>query len=181
MAAQTFETKYFRSPAVFAANFPGKIERSATLDLDTIVGPDGTDATPLEANDVIKLFKLPQGVKLIDGEIECEDLDDAASLTLQLGVTDGTTTKSFFSACTIGQTGGLAYSRDAAASTVLDAFDSDAAAGFVTTNGDFYLFLKCVAAAGTPNAADGVRVSVGYTLCTEVDEANRSFPSPIPT
>lgn len=180
MSAQTFETKYFRQPPVFAANFPGVINRSATLDMDLIVGPDGTDANPLEADDVVKLFKLPYGAKILDGAIEAEALDSGNTLTLDLIVSDGTTTKLIFDECTIGQAGGRADSRDAGATGELSAFTSDSAIGFVTSNGDFYVALRCGTAPTTPGN-DGVRVSVSYTMCTELDEANRSFPSPIPT
>lgn len=181
MASQAFTTKYYRQPAVFAANFPGIIERSATLDLDLIIGPDGTDATPLEAGDVLKLFKLPQGAKLLYGVIEAEDLDTSTGITLDLGVTDGTTTKLFLDESTIAQTGGRADSRDAGATGYQDAFDASGAPGYVLANGDFYLYLSCGTAASGTFQNDGIRVSVGYTFCTEVDEANRDFPNPIPT
>lgn len=180
MSAQTFETKYFRQPPVFAANFPGLIDRSATLDMDTIVGPDGTDANPLEADDVVKVFKLPQGTKIVYGGIEAEALDSGNTLTLDLIVTDGTTTKLIFDECTIGQAGGAAFSRDVSAAGEQDAFDTNSAIGFVTDNGDYYVALRCGVAPTTPGN-DGIRVTVGYTMCTELDEGNRSFPDPIPS
>lgn len=179
MAAQTFETKYFRQPPVFAANFPGIIERSATLDMDLIIGPDGTDANPLEADDVVKVFKLPQGAKVLYGVIETESLA-ASDLTLDLIVSDGTTTKLIFDECTIGVAGGRADSRDAGAVGELSAFTADSAIGYVIPNGEFYCALRCGTAPTTP-ANDGIRISIGYTMCTELDEGNRSFPSPIPT
>ena len=181
MAAQTFTTKYYRQPAVFAANFPGIIERSVTLDLDTLIGPDGTDATPLEAADILKLFKLPQGAKLLYGVIESEDLDTSTGITLDLGVTDGTTTKLFFDEATIAQAGGRADSRDAGATGALDAFDSNAASGYVITNGNFYVYLSCGTAASGTFQNDGIRVTIGYSLALEVDEGNRDWPSPIPS
>lgn len=185
MASQVFTTKYYRQPAVFAANFPGLIERSVTLDMDSIIGPDGTSANPLEASDEVKLFKLPQGAKICYGNLASEALA-ASGLTLDLRVTDGTTTKYLFNEAIIGVLGGQIDTRSpdtaSAASTagVIPPFGTDSAVGFVTTNGDFYLALTCGTAATTP-ANDGIRVTIGYTMCLEMDEGNRDFPSPIPT
>jgi hypothetical protein len=184
MAAQDFTTKYYRQPAVFAANFPGIIERSVNLDLDLLIGPDGTDANPLEAGDKIKLFKLPQGCKLCYGGLAAETLA-AANLTLDLFVTDGTTTKYFLNEAIIGVLGGQVDTRSpttaalASAVGVITPFGTDAAVGFVTTNGDFYVGIGCGTAAAS--TADGLRAVVGYTMCTELDEANRDWPDPIPT
>lgn len=183
MAAQTFTAKSYANAGVHLPNFPGVIERSETVDLDLLIGPDGTDASPLEADDVIKFFKLPAFAKILYGRIDCEDLDSNATptLALDLVVSDGTTTKYIFNASTIGQTGGAVDSRDAGANGVQDAFDSGSAVGYVLPDfeTDWYVAVVCDTAAATFQN-DGLRATIGYTMALENDEGVRSFPTPNP-
>lgn len=181
MAAQTFTAPCFYSGPVQLTNFPGVIERSRTLDLDLLIGPDGTDATPLEANDVIKIFKLPVNAKILYGVIESEALDGHATPTLDvdLQVTDGTTTKLLFDGATIVQGGGRADTRDAGATGEMHAFSSNSAVGYVLDNADYYLALKCMNAPATFQN-DQIRVSVGYTMAVENEELDRDIPSQNP-
>lgn len=183
MAAQTFTHPAFYSGPVSATWFPGVIDRSVALDLDNLIGPDGTALTTIEANDVVKVFRLPPNIKVLFGRIDCEDLDAHATptVTMELQVTDGTTTKYIFNDTTIGQTGGFVDSRDAGANSVLDAFDADTAIGYVIPDGetDWYLALKFSAAVATVSG-DGIRVDIGYTFAVENSEFDRDFPTPNP-
>jgi hypothetical protein len=184
MAAQTFTTRNYFSGPVFATNYPGVIDRSAFIDLDTLIGPDGTAATTLEANDVIKIFKLPPNAKILGGRVECEDLDSHATPTLEfdLQVTDGTTTKLIFDGITtVAQAGGFIDSSDAGGTGVLNAFSTNSAIGYVTPDGetDWYLALKCITAPATAQN-DGIRVCVRYTFAVENEEFDRDFPTPNP-
>lgn len=119
-------------------------------------------------NDVIKVFKLPQGAKLLPGwGIECDDLDAGATptLTLSLAVTDGTTTKTIIDGSTAGQAGGITYDSTSSVGQQADVM------GFVTTNDDFYVYvLAKAAAAGACAASSKLKVWCSYTLDTEAGE-----------
>lgn len=184
MAAQNFYAGSYYSPAVSATNFPGIIERSYAVDLDLMVGQtDGTSLAVIEADDIIRFFKLPPNVKILYGVIESEALDVHATPTCvcDLQVTDGTTTKLIFDEATIVQAGGRADSRDAGAAGELSAFTSATAIGYVIPDGetDWYVALKFTAASAT-ESGDGLRVSVGYTHLVENSEFDRDFPTPNP-
>lgn len=183
MALQTFTAPSFSSPGVHLPNFPGVIERLVALDLDLLIGPDGTDATPLEAGDVIKVFKLPAGAKLLYGRIEAEDLDSGTpAITLDLYASDGTTTKYFFDESTIAQAGGIADTRESGVAGAKNALSADTAIGFVVPfeESDWYVALRCGTVAATFQN-DGVAVAVGYTMAVENTDYDRDFPTPNPT
>jgi hypothetical protein len=184
MSAQTFLGPSFRQAGVHLPNFPGVVQRTSVLDLDTLIGlTDGTAATTLEANDLIKVFKLPANCKIVFGRIDCEDLDGHATptLTLDLLVSDGSTTKYIFDEATIGQSGGFADSRDAGAAGVLDIFDSNSAINYVLPDNeiDWYVGLKVGTAAATMQN-DAIAVTIGYTHALENVDYDRDFPTPNP-
>lgn len=184
MAEQTFLAPSWGSSAVHMPNFPGVIQRTQVIDLDLLYGlTDGTAATTLELNDVIKFFKLPANAKILFGRIACEDLDSHATptITLDLLVTDGTTTKYVFNASTIGQAGGFVDSRDAAASGVVHELSSNTAINYTLPDNevDWYVALKVSAAPATA-AGDAIAVSIGYTHCLENSDFDRDFPTPNP-
>lgn len=181
MAAQTFTAPSFKNSGVHLTNFPGVIERQAVADLDLLIGPDGTAATTLETDDVIKFFKLPANAKILYGRIDCEDLDSATSLTLDLIVSDGTTTKYLLNASTIGQGGGFADTRDAAANGVQDVFDANSAIGYTLPDNETDWYVAVVvdtAPGGAQN--DGIGCTIGYTMALENADFDRSFPTPNP-
>jgi len=181
MAAQTFTAPSFYASAVHLPNFPGVIERSISLDLDTLIGADGTAATVLETNDVIKVFKLPANAKLLYGRLDSEDIDSGTTLTLTLRATDGTTTKNFIVASTVGQAGGFTDTRDAAGVGVQNAYSANSAVGYVMPDNEIDWRVEVLAAAGATGAgADNLRVTVGYTMAVENGEVNRVFPTPNP-
>lgn len=184
MAAQTFTHRSYFSGPVSLTNFPGVIDRSVEIDLDTLIGADGTAASTLEANDVIKIFKLPTNAKILYGRLECEDLDGHATPTIELDlrVTDGTTTKYLFDGITtVAQAGGVIDTRDAAGTGNVNAYTSNSAIGYVIPDGevDWYLDLKCITAPATAQN-DQIRVSIGYTFAVENSEFDRDFPTPNP-
>lgn len=173
--ATTYELNQYKQAPVFAAGFPGVIDRTATFHLGTLTG-DASYAFII--NDIIKCFKLPQGAKVLYGRIECDDLDDHATPTLELDLlfTDGTTHYTLVNGGTVATTGGIMDSRDATYGNI----DS---VGVVTDDADWYVYLKAiVAAAGDAAAApdDKIVVTVGYTQAVESDEYIRDFPTPNP-
>jgi len=172
--ATTYETPNFRDVSIFAANFPGVIDRTVEIDLEAVTA-DATYAFII--NDVIKVCRLPQGAKLLYGRLECDDLDDDGTPTveLDLSVTDGTTTYILVNGTgtTIAEAGGALDSRSTMVTDVV---------GSVLANPDFYLQVKCRAAAtGDAGASAKIKATVGYTMAVESNEYNRDFPSPIPT
>lgn len=171
MAADTFEALSYKHPAVYSRNTVGEIVRNVKVDLDLLVGAAGSSGcNPLEANDVIKLFKLPPDVKITFGRLDSEALDSSTSLTVDLIVTDGTTTKYLFNASTIARAGGFVSTEDAAASGVIDAFDSNPAIGYVIPDDDFYVALKCSAAPAGAGAGDQFMATVKYVSALEAGE-----------
>lgn len=183
MAAQTFLAPSFASPAVHLPNFPGVIERSQVVDLDLLKGlTDGTAATTLEANDKIKFFKLQGGSKIVYGRIDCEDLDTNTVGTLDLVVTDGTTTKYLIKDSTCAQTGTSSDTRDAAGNGVVLPQTSGSALGFVIPwdETDWYCAV-IVSAAPTGMQNDFIKATIGYTMALENGDSQRDFPTSNPS
>ncbi len=114
-------------------------------------------------NDVYKIAKLPKGAKLVTGwMLEVPDIDTNATptATLDVIVTDGTTTKTVINATTAGQAGGINYDHTATFGVQTGVM------GFVTTNDDFYVALKFSAAAAT-YAAGIVKIQFRYSTDLE--------------
>lgn len=164
MSADTFEALSYHEPAVYGRAGAHEIVRSFTVDLDDLVGAAGGGAKPLEANDVIKFFKVPPDVRFTYGRIDVEALDNATSSTIDLLVTNGTTTKYFINASTIGRSSaaGFGTTDDAAASGVVSAVGSNPAIGFVTDNDNYYVAVKCSAAPAGDGGGDNIHVMVKY-------------------
>ena len=115
-------------------------------------------ATALVINDVIQFFKLPRFAKPLDALLACDDLDTGSAITLTLRITDGTTTKNFFSASTVGQAGGVARMDLLAA---LDDWETD---------NDDYRFEVLVAAAPSGGGTGTVVAWLQYTMDLENEE-----------
>lgn len=174
--ATTYEALSYKLAPVFAAGFPGVIDRTSTID---VADTTGDDTYTFIINDVVKCFKMPQGAKILYGRLECDDLDDNVSPTLELDliITDGTTTYTLISGAssTIAEAGGVADTRTSV--TLADVI------GKVLTNPNFYAAVK-VRTAATGDPADDtakIIVSVGYSLNVESDEYQRTFPTSNPT
>lgn len=60
----------------------------------------------LVVNDVVRLFKIPKGAKVIDAGIAVDDLDQGAGLKLDVG--DSNDQDRFIVQSTVGQAGGVA-------------------------------------------------------------------------
>lgn len=169
MAADTYQTTYFKEPAVYSRNGPHPIVRAALIDTDTLVGDAGSTIASglLELNDVIKFFKLPPGVRLLYAKLAMEDFDSGTSLTSDVIVTNGTTTKYFFNASTCGRaaagnTANTVDTRDNAASGNVFLFGSDAAVGYVVPDDNYYVAYKCSAAPAGASTGDEMYLEVGY-------------------
>jgi len=166
--ATTYEAKSYKGvPAVSANTFPGVVRRAVSIDLEELTG-DASYAFVI--NDIVKVFKLPPLAKILYGRLVSGDvaLDDHATPTLDLDVivTDGTTTKTLVN-------GGTAINQaDVTAVTDLDA---DNAYLYVTTDDDFYVAVKAIAAAAGDAAADATFiVDVEYTGILEPGETPAS-------
>lgn len=164
--ASTYEAKsYNKGIAVGASSFPGVIKRAYSINLEEATN-DATYAFAI--NDIIKVFHLPPYVKVLNARLVSGDvaLDDHATPTLDLDVivTDGTTTKTAVN-------GGTAINQaDITASMDLDA---DNAYLFVTTDADFYVALKAIAASAGDATADAtVVVEIEYTGILEPGEVD---------
>ena len=184
MAAQTFEVASYKDAVLHLTNFPGVIERSSLVDLDTIYGlTDGTDATPLEANDLLKWFRLPNLAKMLYARVDVEDLDSDASpaITLDVIVSNGTTTKYFFDESTIAQGGGFADSRVPGTAGVKNAVDADTAVGFVIPpdGTQWYIAVK-VGTAADVFQNDAIGLTVGYTMALNNADYVRDVPTTNP-
>lgn len=174
MAAEVFEALSYKGPSVSSPSFPGQIVRSFKVDLDLLLGNTTGVAGPgtaIEANDVIRFFKLPPYAKMLWAKIDSEALDGHATPTLTASalVSNGTTTKNFFVNSTIVQGGGIASTLDGGSSGAQDAFDSDSAVGFVTDDDNYYVDLKFTAAAAT-GQNDGIGLTIAYTMLLEPGE-----------
>lgn len=173
--ATTYELNHYKQAPVFAAGFPGVIDRTATFHVGALTG-DASYAFII--NDIIKCFKLPQGSKILYGRVETDALDDAGTPALELDLmfTDGTTHYTLVNGSTVAGSGGITDSRDATYGNI----DS---VGVVTDDADWYVYLKAIAASVGDAAAapdDKIVVSVGYTQAVESDEYIRDFPTPNP-
>lgn len=164
--ATTYEAKsYNEGIAVGAANFPGVIKRAYSINLANTTN-DSTYAFVI--NDIIKVFQLPAYAKVLNAKLVSGDvaLDDHATPTLDLDVivSDGTTTKTAVN-------GGTAINQaDVTATMDLDA---DNAYLFVTTDDDFYVAVKAIAAAAGDATADAtLAVEIEYTMALEPGEVS---------
>lgn len=171
MAADTFTLPNYAEPALYSRSNLAPITRTVKFALAGLTGAAGSVADPIETGDVFKIFKLPPDVKILSGALQVGDLDSAASLTLSLVVTNGTTTKYIFNASTIGQAGGSVTSRDAAANGFIHAFSANAAIGWVVDNDNYYLALNGTAGAAGAGADDDIYVEIQYTSALESNEA----------
>ena len=162
--ATTYEAKSFQGGIAVGANtFPGVIKRAYSANLEDTTA-DATYAFII--NDLIKFYQLPPYVKVLDAAIVSGDaaLDDHATPTLDLDVlvSDGTTTKTAVN-------GGTAINQ-ANVTANMDK-DADNAYLFVTTNDDFYVALKAIAAsAGDAASGATVAVEISYTGLLEPGE-----------
>lgn len=120
-----------------------------------------TFAAAIVQDDVVKMLRLPKGAVLVpDGWFieNSADFDTSTNLTVSARVTDGSTTKTVFSALTIGQSAAaVAYP----ATTVVGVW------GFKTTNDDFRIELTFPAGPSTATSGTwtlGVSYSMDSTL-----------------
>lgn len=171
MSADTFTLPNFSEPALYSRSNLAPITRSVKFALADIIGAAGSAADPLETSDIIKIFKLPPDVKLIGAKLHTNDLDSGTTLTLDLLVTNGTTTKYFFKDHVVGQAGGAADTSYVSGSTVYDAFDTNSAVGWVVDNDNYELRLVVSAGATGAGSGDDIFVLVEYTSALESNEA----------
>jgi hypothetical protein len=171
MSADVFTLPNYAEPALYSRSNLAPITRSVKFALADLTGAAGSAADPLETSDVIKIFKLPPDVKLMGAQLHTNDLDSGTTLTLDLSVTNGTTTKYFFKDHVVGQAGGAANTNYVSGATVYDAFDADSAVGWVVDNDNYYLKLLASAGATGAGSGDDIFVSVEYTSALESNEA----------
>ena len=171
MSADTFTLPNFSEPALYSRNNLAPITRSVKFALADLTGAAGSAADPLETADIIKIFKLPPDVKLMGAKLHTNALDSATSLTLDLIVTNGTTTKYFFNDHVVGQAGGAADTSYVSGATVFDALDANTAVGWVIDNDNYELRLVVAAGAAGAGAGDDIFVAVEYTSALESNEA----------
>lgn len=171
MAADTYNVSSFNEPALVSRG--SIIVRSKRVDLADLVGDAGgvITADALEANDVLKFFKLPPDVKILWGRVDAEELDGGTSLTWDLQVTNGTTTKLIFDGSTIGQSAGYIDSRDAGGTGQLGKFGTDGAIGYVVPDDNYYVALKVIDAPTGAGAGDELEVEIAYTSQLESGDA----------
>lgn len=173
--ATTREALSYALAPVFAAGFPGVIDRTTSIDLAALT----SDADyAFVADDVIKVFKLPQGAKLLYARLETDVLDDngGGAMTATVEAYDGTTTHTLLTlAANFFEAEAMADSRDAT-------YNSANVWGSVLANPDFYVRFKVgTGATGDAAASAKIKVSVGYSLNVESDEYQRTFPTSNPT
>lgn len=171
MAADTFTLPSFNDPALYSRSNLAPITRSVKFALADLTGAAGSAADPIETADIFKIFKLPPDVKFLGAKLHTNDLDSGTTLLFDLIVTNGTTTKYFFNAHVVGQAGGAANSDDVTGATVLDAFDTDSAIGWVSDNDNYELRLVAEAGATGAGSGDDLYVAVQYTSALESGEA----------
>lgn len=160
--ATTYTLRSFNEPAVVGTAFPGRITRQVTIDWVDVTG-DADYAFII--NDVVKAFKVPPKAKILGAKLSNKvDLDDGAStLELDVQLTDGTITKTLIDGGTT--TGTLATVREGAAPATEDAI------GYVTSDDDFWIQLKAIAASNGDAAANAVSIlEVSYTMILEPGE-----------
>lgn len=173
--ATTREALSYALAPVFAAGFPGVIDRTTSIDLEDLT----SDASyAFVANDIIKIFKLPQGAKLLYARLETDVLDNNAggAMTATLTAYDGTTTYTLLTLpANHFEAEALADSRDAT-------FNTANVWGTVLTNPNFYVQFKVgTGATGDAAASALIKASIGYSLNVESDEYQRTFPTSNPT
>lgn len=174
MSAEVFEALSYKVPALSSPSFPGVITRVFDVDIDLLVGNTSGVAgmDTIEAGDIIRFFKLPVYAKILHGRIFSEALDAHATptLTADLIVTDGTTTKYLINDSTTVQAGGVASTQDAGAGVgEVNELTADSAMQFVTTNEDFRVDLVFPTACATAGE-DVVGVEISYTMALEPGE-----------
>lgn len=161
----TTEAKSYKTPAAVLTAHPGPIYRCSKAESFTIAA----DA------DVVKFFKLPVNAKIVNGGFFCGELDTNASptLTLELQVTNGTTTKKLLDGCTTGAT---VQSYDATvagvtalAASVVGEVDYGSWKGFVTDDDNYYVAIVADAAPATAASAN-LQVYIEYTMVTEAGQ-----------
>lgn len=117
------------------------------------------------ADDTIKFFQLPEGgVKLLGGVIESEDLDAGTAVTLDLIVTDGTTTHILIADTTVAQAGGVISTMDSQTGS-----NQTGWYGKVLTGSDWYVAVRVGTAPTTP-AAGKVKAGIRYSCDVEAGE-----------
>lgn len=108
-----------------------------------------------DAGDILKVCKLPRGVKVVDAYFASNGNDSSTGLDADLEITDGSTVKVLIAGITtVARAGGL--------SRVAVAPSTATGLGFVTTNGNWYVRVSLDAAATTQVPAD-VTVCVTYS------------------
>lgn len=116
-----------------------------------------TQAAYVAGADSVKLYKLPKGASIIAEQcsIFANSVDDPSggAMTLNMKITDGTTTK------TIVTAGAIAAVNDR---VVASAADIGTLTFFKTSNNDFYVYTEVAGAAAT--AAKPVYFVIAYTM-----------------
>lgn len=162
--ATTYSAPSFTHPAINVRGFPGVIERHYSMDLAAVTG-DASYA--LVAADIFKFFKLPANARVSYARVETDVIDDGGTAaTLDVIVSDGTTTKVIMDEITTSQTlGSKADTRDIGAGTVFYQADT---IGYVTTNSNFYVAVRCGTGPTGDAATDAqIKLTFGYVLSLE--------------
>lgn len=162
--ATTYEAPSFAHPAINVRGFPGVIERHYSMDLASVTG-DASYA--LVADDVFKFFKLPANARISYARVETDVIDDGGTAaTLDVIVSDGTTTKVLMDEIPTSQTlGSKGDTRDVEDSTVCYQADT---IGFVTTNSNFYVAVRCgTGPTGDAATSAQIKLTFGYVLSLE--------------
>lgn len=178
MAADTYQAPSFKEPAVFSRNTNGPIVRNTVIETDLLVGDAGSTIASglLEIGDVIKVFKLPPDVKMKGAKLVMQDFDSATSLTVDLAVTNGTTTKYFFKDSTCGRaaagnTANTVQTSDNGSNGLIFQFGTNPALGFVVPDDNYYVaFIVSAAPAGASTGTD-IAVEVEYLGLESAAEA----------
>jgi hypothetical protein len=163
----------FDNPPVNTQGSPALIARTVKIDWPLVTG-DATYAFII--NDTIKAMKIPAFVRLLGAALyNSVDLDDGTGVAeLDVLITDGTTTKTLLDGGTATSAVGNVSSLD----THTVATDG---IGFVTDNGDYYVYLKAIVAANGDAGSSAVSYLTVYYTPTIECFAGRDFPDPIPT
>ena len=116
------------------------------------------------AADQVNFFKMPRNAKILGVRLIPTDLDTHATptLTLTVNLYDGTTTKTYISAQTGGQTGVVCVPTSSAELAVI---------GYVTANDNFY-FLVTIGTGAATAAAGSIYLEVEYTCDLEYGEGS---------
>jgi len=110
----------------------------------------------LIVNDAIRFMYIPKGAVILDAWMTCDDLDTHATplITQTLQISDDSTDKVFFTASTVGRTGGLQRADEDAAEAI----------GYEVTTEGFFVELLTAAAPATGTATGTIYVFVSYTM-----------------